>query len=68
MRIFRFIKALWKYIMYGKRVPFEEFVYRLGVCRDCPFLNFEKWNCKVCGCYVTKKTKMSTEKCPKGKW
>ena len=68
MRIFRFIKALWRYIWFGNRVPFEDYVSRLKVCDNCTCLNRDKWNCDVCGCYVTKKAKMSTEKCPKDKW
>jgi hypothetical protein len=67
-RLFRFIKALWKYILYGKRTTFEQFVSRLMTCENCPCMNREKWICEVCGCYLDKKAKMSTEKCPKNKW
>ena len=67
-RIFRFIKAVWRYIWYGKRVPFEVFVSRLMTCENCACLNREKWTCDACGCYLDKKAKMSSEKCPKDKW
>ena len=67
-RLIRFLKALWKYILYGKRVSFKTYVQRLTACSRCPYLNIEKWTCDVCGCYVDKKNKMSTEKCPKGVW
>lgn len=68
MRIIRFIKALWKYILFGNRVPLEQYVNRLDECVRCPYLNKEKWSCKKCGCYLTKKAKMSTEDCPEGNW
>ena len=69
-RIFRFIKALFKYVVYGhfKNVTFEEYVERLARCSSCEFLNKEKWCCGVCGCYVSKKAKWATEECPEEKW
>ena len=67
-RVFRFIKAVWRYILYGKRVTFNQFVDRLDICRDCPNLKKDNWTCGICGCYLDKKTKMSTEKCPENKW
>ena len=68
MRLIRFIKALWRYIWFGKRVSFDEYVSRLEKCGWCECLDDQKWKCKSCGCYLTKKAKMSTEKCPKEKW
>lgn len=68
MRLFRFIKALWKYFLYGKRVDYDTFVNRLIICNYCDKLDRDKWSCKECGCYLTKKCKMNTEKCPNGKW
>jgi len=68
MRIFRFIKALWRYIFYGKRVSFGLYVSRLYICDQCSNLNRDKWTCNKCGCYLDKKAKMSTEKCPDNKW
>ena len=67
-RIGRFIKALWRYIRYGKRVSFDEYVTRLNSCRYCLHTDTEKWTCKKCGCYIIKKCKMSTEECPAGRW
>jgi len=67
-RIIRFIKAIWKYILYGKRVSFDEFVDRLTICSVCPCLDEEKWICGKCGCYLLKKVRMSTENCPDKKW
>ena len=41
---------------------------RLYMCERCKDFKEDNWTCGVCGCYVTKKAKMSTEKCPKSKW
>jgi len=68
MRLLRFIKALWKYILYGNRVGFSQYMVRLYMCERCACFREDNWTCGVCGCYVTKKAKMSTEKCPKSKW
>ena len=38
------------------------------LCKDCNYFDYEKWSCKNCGCYLEKKAKMNTEKCPKNKW
>lgn len=67
-RIFRFIKSVCKYIIYGHRVNIYEYSIRIRECASCDDLNDDKWMCKICGCYVDKKCKMSTEKCPKNKW
>lgn len=68
MRVIRFIKALWRYILYGKRIPIREYVKRLDICKDCVYMNEDDWTCWKCGCYLTKKAQMSTEKCPDDKW
>ena len=67
-RVFRFIKALWRYMWYGNRVSFDTYITRLNSCKGCKYVNKEKWTCNNCGCYLVKKCKMSTEKCPTGKW
>lgn len=68
VRVFRFLKALWKYILHGKRVDFFTYVHRLKLCETCEYLNSEKWSCDKCGCYLDKKCKMSSETCPLNKW
>lgn len=54
-----------------------ETVYsRLDLCRDCPYLKISTnkitkktiFKCGVCGCFLKAKTKIKTEKCPKGFW
>lgn len=67
-RVLRFIKAIWRYLLFGKRVTFDDYATRLNSCRECQYMNKEKWTCDKCGCYLVKKCKMSTEKCPIGKW
>lgn len=67
-RLFRFVKALWKYILYGHRVSFDLFKTRIICCSLCKNLNKERWVCSICGCYVVKKTQMNTEECPIKRW
>ena len=67
-KIIRFFKAIVKYIRFGKRVTFDDYVYRLTVCEICNHCDKENWSCKKCGCYLDKKSKMNTENCPDGKW
>lgn len=67
-RIFRFLKALWRYILYGHRVSFDLFTTRINCCSSCKHLNKDKWMCNICGCYVVKKTQMDTEECPIKRW
>jgi hypothetical protein len=68
MRIIRFLKAIIKYIGFGHKVTIDDYIHRLTICKDCFYFNNEKWSCKKCGCYLDKKTKMNTEKCPDDKW
>lgn len=41
---------------------------RLNVCLACPNLNKVFKNCKVCGCFVSHKSKYKQESCPEGYW
>lgn len=70
MRIFRFLRSLIRYAVYGhfKEVSFNEYANRIHICSQCENLNKEKWTCGICGCYLTKKAKWSTECCPIEKW
>jgi hypothetical protein len=67
-RVFRFVKALWKYMLYGHRVSLWTYCDRLGKCNGCDKFRGGNWTCGVCGCYLDKKAKMNTERCPEGKW
>ena len=68
MRVIRFIKALVKYFLFGERVSAETYAKRLEECDYCLYENKKKMICGKCGCYLKEKLKMSTEKCPEGKW
>lgn len=64
--IFRFIKALTKYILFGQDVSDDIRKHRLELCMSCEHLKGKR--CGECGCFVKPKTRMSTEECVKGKW
>jgi hypothetical protein len=68
MRIIKFLKAITIYLIYGSRTTIKEYINRLSICKDCLHFNDKKWSCKICGCFLDKKAKMNTEKCPDGKW
>ena len=54
--------------MFGKQTTIDEYINRLTICKYCEHFNNENWSCKKCGCYLDKKAKMNTEKCPDSKW
>lgn len=41
---------------------------RLAICNSCEFLFKLTGTCKKCGCFVSKKTRVSTQSCPISKW
>lgn len=66
MKVLRFIYALIKYLLFGENVNKLIYNNRISICNSCKYLYFNK--CSLCGCYVKKKAKWTTEKCPKNKW
>lgn len=66
MRIFRFIKAVFKFILYGNIVDIETQKERINECFSCEFM--KESACSICECEIELKTKWSTESCPKNKW
>lgn len=66
MRVFRFLRALIKFIISGETVNDHIYNKRLSICSSCKYKCGTK--CCVCGCYLKKKAKWSTENCPKNKW
>ena len=66
MRILKFMLALFKYMIWGDRVSVDKYNTRMAICNSCTHRCGAK--CGVCGCYLTKKAKWSTESCPKNKW
>jgi hypothetical protein len=69
-RIFRFLKSLIRYIFTGhvQNVTFEEYARRIDICSKCDKINQYNYTCGVCGCYMDKKAKWSTEHCDDEKW
>jgi hypothetical protein len=67
MKILRLIYAVYKYIIYGDTVNKVIYDNRISICNSCDFL-VDGSKCGVCGCYVRKKAKWTTEHCPKNKW
>jgi hypothetical protein len=65
-RFFRFIIALIKYIIWGNRVSSDKYNSRMSICNQCDQKCGDK--CCICGCYLKKKLKWSTESCPENKW
>ena len=41
---------------------------RLSICNSCPELIKPRYQCKICGCMMKTKTKISGASCPLKKW
>jgi hypothetical protein len=66
IRIFRFIRAILRFIIRGEIVSNEIKSSRMEKCKTC---NHNIYNeCNLCGCDIDWKTSMSTEECPKKLW
>jgi len=65
-RLIRFIIALFKYIIWGDQVTNDKYISRIKICDSCSDKCGSK--CCICGCYLSKKARWSTESCPKNKW
>jgi hypothetical protein len=66
MKLLKFVYALIKYIFTGTSVNASVYRERLSICNTCSHLKNDQ--CNICGCYVKRKAKWSTESCPKNKW
>jgi hypothetical protein len=58
--------ALIKYVIFGGTVDTEIYQTRISTCNSCKYLKNEQ--CGICGCYIKRKAKWTTESCPKNKW
>jgi hypothetical protein len=65
-RVLRFIWALIKYVMFGGTVNSDVYHNRTSTCYSCEYL--DNAQCSLCGCYIKRKAKWTTESCPKNKW
>ena len=52
----------------GRKVSQEELQERLEQCNNCQFLVKNRCRHMKCGCFITKKAKWRSEKCPIGRW
>ena len=49
-------------------VDAEEQQRRYSICENCPHLTKHTFQCEHCGCFMKVKTKLTSAKCPIGKW
>lgn len=49
-------------------VPDEVYNKRISICKDCKFYSNILGNCKICGCFMKLKARISSMSCPKGYW
>ena len=63
--ISRFIRAIYCWWIGGCKTTLsaEE---RMKICKKCEY--YSRGRCVSCGCILSLKTKMDTEKCPIDKW
>lgn len=52
----------------GRTVSGEVFAARAEVCRECPAHDPKLNRCADCGCFLSLKSWLPGEKCPRGKW
>ena len=65
-KILKFLKALIKHFLIGKKLSFDSYYMRLSICNSCEYRKLS--NCSICGCSLLEKPKWETESCPKNKW
>lgn len=69
MRIFRFIRALFRHIFAGREnVYFAEYIERLRTCNKCEHIDKHGYICGVCGCKMDVKCKWADSECALGRW
>lgn len=59
----------WHLLDEGKQIKDEELIQkRYSICQECPELIALTKQCKLCGCWMPGKTRLSNAECPVGKW
>ena len=58
----------WDLFNGSPRTPEELHLYRLEICKACPFYRAATNQCKKCGCFMKLKTKIEKASCPIKKW
>ena len=60
---------LQKYRPDTKQIKDESLIQkRYSICQECPELISLTKQCKLCGCWMPGKTRLSSAECPVGKW
>jgi hypothetical protein len=62
--------GIMKNLATGKRttLPKTKQMENLSICKTCPYYNAQTNRCGKCSCFLSYKTKLSSGKCPIGKW
>ena len=63
--IFRFIRAIYCWWTEGCKTSLNS-EERMDICKKCE--HYAKGKCVLCGCILSLKTKMDSERCPIEKW
>lgn len=62
-----FAGAMGRWVAAGlPRLDDDQVAARLAICGGCD--QFADGRCRVCGCWLLAKARMTTEDCPLGKW
>ena len=65
IKILAFLKSAFCWLVGGCKIALTA-DERMTICKKC--VHYVKGRCSICGCILTAKTKMDTEKCPIDKW
>ena len=68
---FRLARAMWHaaiYVWHGKPViaPARIIAFREAKCQPCKYRDHGQ--CRLCTCFISIKTSLSSESCPDGRW
>jgi hypothetical protein len=59
----------WHLLDDTKQIKDESLIQkRYSICQECPELISLTKQCKLCGCWMPGKTRLSSAECPVGKW
>ena len=52
----------------GRRVSTDEYMKRLNICYECPYMQKRMGTCKLCSCVMKIKALAPSVSCPIDKW
>jgi len=68
-RIKMFMQTIYDWVKSGFKLEDElSQIMRLEMCKACPEFKKKSTQCKICGCVMSKKVKISSASCPLNKW